>query len=85
MTISKLITGEIIIIIKERPLYLMPLFALGSTRSGRGNDAGEESAKLAALYLIIKDKQMKLKWKLLRSNLIKKHDFFFPFCLSSRQ
>lgn len=42
----------------------MPLFGLGSTRSGRGSDAGDESAKLAALCLIVKDKHMNLEYQL---------------------
>lgn len=34
---------------------LMPLFGLGSTRRGSGSDTGDESAKLAALWLQIKE------------------------------
>ena len=62
----------------------MPLFVLGSTRSGRGRDAGEESAKLAALYLIIKEKKMNLKWQKLRPNLIKGCDSFPPLFFSQQ-
>jgi hypothetical protein len=34
---------------------LIPLLGLGSTRSGKGTDAGEESAKLAALCPEVKE------------------------------
>lgn len=35
-------------------LYLIPLFCLGSTRSVKGADAGEESARFAALCALVK-------------------------------
>jgi len=38
-------------------IYLIPLFGFGSTRNANGTDAGVESAKLAALYLLVKGKQ----------------------------
>lgn len=38
-----------------RSIYLIPLFGFGSTRSGKGTDAGEESAKLAAWYPLVKE------------------------------
>lgn len=34
---------------------LIPLFGFGSTRSGRGIVAGEESAMLAALFKAVKE------------------------------
>jgi hypothetical protein len=38
--------------------YLIPLFGFGSTRNDKGTDAGEESARLAALYSLVReDKQ----------------------------
>lgn len=40
---------------EERKRDLIPLFGLGSTRSGKGTDAGEESAKLAALCSLVKE------------------------------
>jgi len=40
-------------------IYLIPLFGFGSTRNANGTDAGVESAKLAALYLLVKGKQCK--------------------------
>lgn len=38
-----------------KKINLIPLFGFGSTRKGNGNDAGEESAKLAALYPLVKE------------------------------
>lgn len=38
-----------------KKINLIPLFGFGSTRNGKGTDAGEESAKLAALYLLVKE------------------------------
>ena len=42
-------------VLRERDL--IPLFGLGSTRSGKGTDAGEESAKLAALCALVKEER----------------------------
>lgn len=44
---------------RERELYLIPLFGLDSTRRAKGTDAGEESAKLAALCQFVKEKRRK--------------------------
>lgn len=38
-----------------KKIYLIPLFGFGSTRNGKGSDAGDESAKLAALYQLVKE------------------------------
>ena len=46
---------------KERERDLIPLLGLGSTRSGKGTDAGEESAKLAALCPLVKEEKEKLE------------------------
>ena len=46
---------------RERERDLIPLLGLGSTRSGKGTDAGEESAKLAALCPLVKEEKEKLE------------------------
>lgn len=43
-------------LVVERERDLIPLFGLGSTRRGKGNAAGEESAKFAALCQLVKKK-----------------------------
>ena len=45
----------------ERERDLIPPLGLGSTRSGNGTDAGEESAKLAALCPLVKEEKEKLE------------------------
>ena len=45
----------------ERERDLIPLLGLGSTRSDKGTDAGEESAKLAALCPLVKEEREKLE------------------------
>lgn len=53
------INGRIHVLdVNQRISYLMPLFGLGSTRSGNGTDAGEESAKLAALCPLVKGNEI---------------------------
>ena len=39
----------------KKYVYLIPLLCLGSTRSDKGTDAGEESARLAALCTLVKE------------------------------
>ena len=48
-------------VLRERERDLIPLLGLGSTRSGKGTDAGEESAKLAALCPLVKEEKEKLE------------------------
>ena len=45
----------------ERERDLIPLLGLGSTRSDKGTDAGEESAKLAALCPLVKEEREELE------------------------
>ena len=46
---------------RERERDLIPLLGLGSTRSDKGTDAGEESAKLAALCPLVKEEREELE------------------------